>query len=194
MLSLKKQPTSGQLKNMLSFEGNVGGLLKIKNCHVSHLQLIFSSSQIENSNFHNFFWESLSLYLYLSTKVCLFLSNYLVTETEQDTVGLLSLEAFLERPGYRITRPADILILTATPPLKHCCKTPHQIFPGWDTQFWGAWAHYVPLCLPHFSASPITLFPRFNSAPVDRGRVLGIRTSVIPGLLTFKELPVGIKV
>ena len=43
--------------------------------------------------------------------------------------------------------PAHTLILSATPPLNHCYKTPHQILLGGDTQFSRAGAHCVPLCL-----------------------------------------------
>lgn len=34
-----------------------------------------------------------------------------------------------------------------TSPLNNCCKTPHQILQGWDTQFWEAGAHCVPFRL-----------------------------------------------
>jgi len=38
-------------------------------------------------------------------------------------------------------------ILIATPPLKHCYKTPHQILPAWKLIIFEAQAHFAPLCL-----------------------------------------------
>ena len=68
--------------------------------------------------------------------------------------------------------PAHTLILSATPPLNRCHKTPHQTPLGWDTVFEGR----SPLCPPlprkarklFYSTSPKTLSPRFDSALVYR--------------------------
>ena len=69
--------------------------------------------------------------------------------------------------------------LLTTPPLNHCYKTPHQSLPGWDTPILRGMSLLCPP-LPgkavklFFSTSPKTLFPRFDSAPVHRGRDFGI--------------------
>ena len=59
--------------------------------------------------------------------------------------------------------------------LNQCYKTPHQIIWGWDTQFFSAEVHCVPL---PFNAIKLTYFTqnslRFDSALVHRDRGLGI--------------------
>ena len=63
-------------------------------------------------------------------------------------------------------------------PLKALLKTPHQIPPGWDTQF----LRYKPTLVPlpgktiklFFSTLPKTRSLRFNLVPVHRSLVFGI--------------------
>ena len=86
------------------------------------------------------------------------------------------------------SRPCMTLILSASAPLKYCYKVPHQILLGWDTIFKGRSQLYPPLpgiaIKLLFSASPRTLSPKFNLAPVHRGQVFSI-TSTFQSSLPF---------
>ena len=80
--------------------------------------------------------------------------------SEKDHMRLGTREAHQDdlRQPLRSAGLAHTLILSASPPLNHCYKTPHQIFPGGDTIFQGM----NTLCSPlpgktiklFFSASP----------------------------------------
>ena len=68
--------------------------------------------------------------------------------------------------------------LSATLPLNHCYKTPHQIPPGWDTQFWGHEPAVAPFAWQSnrlfFSTLLKILSLNFDLALVHRGQVFGI--------------------
>ena len=68
------------------------------------------------------------------------------------------------------------LILSATPLLNYYNKRPHQVLPGWDTQFSRAGSHCVPptpckAVRLLFSTSLNTQSLKFDSASVHRGWV-----------------------
>ena len=78
--------------------------------------------------------------------------------------------------------PAHSLILSTKPPWNHSYKRPHQVLPGWDTQFSRGGA---PCVLPVpgkaikllFSTSLKSLSLRFDLALVYRGHPLRISSS-----------------